>query len=367
MKKKKILHFHPNKVMAAIFVLPLLRLEQSEGYESKIITSSNSLKDFKSEEFPFDISFKNLFLLPFAFIKLCNYLAKYRPDMVICHNSKSSPLPLLCAFLMRIPVRIYFNHGIPYVGYRGPLKFLLRSIEVFNMHLSTKVITVSLDMQAILSKINNKKEVSLIASGSACGLDLSKYRTDQQNYYSFYDRHQLSESNIIVTFVGRPEVRKGIIVVLNLWEKYFQHKKLFKLFLCGPTEKDVIQKFGYVPDGVDCLGFVNDVPEILSHTNYLILPSFHEGLSYAVLEALACGCIVFANDIAGINNLIKDGINGFIIKNNLIEDYADKIFSIERSPLIIRERLKKNAISSAQPYSREIFLKAYKEYLSRVI
>jgi glycosyltransferase involved in cell wall biosynthesis len=367
MKKKRILHFHTSGIMAALFVLPLIDLECKQGYESRIITSIHRLKNVDGLVVPFDLNFKNLFSLPFAFLKIYRYLSTYKPDLIISHNFKSSLLPLLAARLIGVPSRVYFNHGVPYIGYTGILRKCLLWIEVMNVRLATEVITVSQDMKNLLLHINRHKRISLIANGSACGLDLSRYAKNKFNRLNFFSKHGVHSDNYIVTYVGRPEVRKGFLVALSLWDKFFQYKKSYKFFLCGPTKEDVIRFLGFVPENVYCLGFIEGIPEILFNTNYLILPSFHEGLSYAVLEAMASGCIVIANDVDGIRNLVDDGINGFLIKNNDIEKYSEKIIALENQSPSFLAKIKEQALKTSELYSREIFLEAYKTHISKIL
>jgi glycosyltransferase involved in cell wall biosynthesis len=352
--------------MASLFVIPLMELELKQGYESRIICSKDAINRFGGVVIPFDFNLKNLALLPFVLLKLFRYIFSYKPDIIVSHNFKSSPLPLLVARLLGIPSRIYFNHGVPYVAYKGILRRLLRLIEGINISLATEVITVSQDMKSLLIKVNNQKPISIIANGSACGIELDKYTSNQYDKFDFYAKHGVFENDFIVTYIGRPEVRKGFLVALNIWTKYFQVEKSYKLFLCGPTKESVIESMEAIPENVICLGFAENIPEVLFNTDCLILPSFHEGLSYAVLEAMASGCIVIANDIDGIRNLIVDGINGFLIKGNDSQEYAKKIFSIKHESQTLLSSIREEAIKTANLYSRDIFLAAYKVHLDKI-
>jgi glycosyltransferase involved in cell wall biosynthesis len=352
-------------MMAKYFVLPLVEYERSQGYESRVVTSVLGLNDSQGIVIPFDLNFRNFLILPFSLVKICRYLFFYRPELVISHNFKSSLLPLLAAKVMGVSSRIYFNHGVPYVGYSGLLRNFLMLLESANMKLATEVVTVSEDMKALLLRINSNKIISLIGNGSACGLDLLKYLPNKFSHKDFLRKYGLDDSDHIITFVGRPEIRKGFLVALTLWESYFHSKKTHKLFLCGPTEQDVKRLFGRVPSNVFCLGFTENIPEILSSSSCLILPSFHEGLSYAVLEAMASKCIVIANDVDGICNLVSNGVNGFLIKDNSIEQYAEIISLVDNASLAEKSRIKEEALKTAELYSRGLFLELYGIYLKK--
>ena len=59
--------------------------------------------------------------------KLLVFLYKKNPDIIITHNSTSSILPLFVSRLLNVKTIIYFNHGLPYVGYVGPIRFFLKT------------------------------------------------------------------------------------------------------------------------------------------------------------------------------------------------------------------------------------------------
>lgn len=359
--QKKIIHFHPNGKFANIFVKPLIDSERAAGFDSGIVISTDPFI-IDSLEIPYDLNLKNLPRLPYSFFRIINILRKEKPDIIITHNSKSSPLILVCAWLINIPTRIYFNHGVPYLGYAGLFKFILLTLEKINLLLSTRVLTVSWGMLNALKKLSGAKSIDLISNGSACGLDLSLY--DPMNFFGSTLRHDygISDDDFLVVFVGRPEVRKGFEIVINIWIKYF-HSSKYKLLLCGPSDSNVIDVFGYVPNNVMPLGFINHIPEVLFQSNFLVLPSLHEGLSYSVIEAMASECLVVANKIPGNIDLIEDGVNGFLVENNDIDKYAEIIIQMSKASEAQLKYIFKNAAFTANLYSRKSFLPSYLKQL----
>lgn len=65
---------------------------------------------------------------------------------------------------------------------------------------------------------------------------------------------------------------------------------------------------------VKWLGVVgNDaLPQCLSHYKYFILPSLWEGMPKALMEAMACGLVCIGNNTTGINEIIQDGVTGYL-------------------------------------------------------
>ena len=149
------------------------------------------------------------------------YLKKNKPDLIICHNSVQATLPLFIAKILQINKRIYFNHGITFLGYKGLLKSFLYFLEYLNAKFSSQTITVSLEMKKHLDKI--KRNTVIINNGSACGINISNEHLKKK---------KKKNKKIIITFIGRLEVRKGINTLLKILN-FFEHNPNVKFIFCG--------------------------------------------------------------------------------------------------------------------------------------
>ena len=69
------------------------------------------------------------------------------------------------------------------------------------------------------------------------------------------------------------------------------------------------------------VGFRNDLHEILQTSDCFVLSSFREGLSVALMEAMAEGLPVVCGRIRGNVDLIKDGKGGILVSPGNKEDY----------------------------------------------
>lgn len=360
----KIIHFHPDARMAAQFVAPLMDAEREAGYQTVLIPSVRRAGQ-EGVVIPYDLSVSNLLGLPLVLWRIGFYLTGCRPDAVFSHNTKSSLLPLLAAWLAGVRVRVYFNHGVPFVGYRGVLRWLLRTLERWNSALATHVVTVSKDMVVLLQDVSPAISAQVILNGSACGLDLKAFSPERFNRSDWRHSYGLSDEDLVVVYVGRPERRKGFELVLRLWADHF-HETHIKLVLCGPGPDDVLKYLSSVPSNVISLGFVNNVPEVLSGSDLMILPSMHEGLSYACLEAQAVGAAVVANDISGIRCVIEDGVTGFLVPNNDIGEYIEIIRKMDKDRTAIAN-IRRQARENVGRFSRELFIPSYLAFLSGLL
>jgi glycosyltransferase involved in cell wall biosynthesis len=92
--------------------------------------------------------------------------------------------------------------------------------------------------------------------------------------------------------------------------------KLALLFVGGggPLEAEVRQRAAASPfaSRIHFAGFQLDPLPWIHSLDLLVLPSVNEGLSNALLEAMACGVPALAHTACGNNEAIEDGVNGFI-------------------------------------------------------
>ncbi len=350
---KKILHFHPNAFYAKKFVKPLIDAEQKQGYTSKLVCeTSNGQSDF--------LTMFSLTLNPVAFtyriFKLLILLKKTKPDIIFVHNSTSSFLPLLVSRLLYIKNIVYFNHGLPFLGYSGLLRFLLENLEKINCILAGQIITVSEDMKYKFINLTTKK-VHIIHNGSASGLD-TKIKLNTNSMEKLKKIINFNTNDKIVLFVGRPNKRKGFFDIFWIWDKIFKNKRNFKLILLGITHKDISKITKRMPENIFPMGLVDDTEPFYNLADYLFMTSHHEGLSYSVLEAFLHRTFVISNKIDGVSELVKHNYNGYLVEKNNKHDYFNLLDYCENNKKIKKIMLDRS-LKITSRYDRISFLKSY--------
>lgn len=66
-------------------------------------------------------------------------------------------------------------------------------------------------------------------------------------------------------------------------------------------------------------GFADNVEKVWSEHHALVLPSRHEGMPLAVVEAMLCGRPCIVTDVGGNRELVRDNVNGFLAKAPTVE------------------------------------------------
>lgn len=66
-------------------------------------------------------------------------------------------------------------------------------------------------------------------------------------------------------------------------------------------------------------GFTENIEEIWAHHHALILPSRYEGMPLVLVEAMLCGRPAIVTDVGGVRELLRDNVNGFLVKAPTVE------------------------------------------------
>lgn len=112
---------------------------------------------------------------------------------------------------------------------------------------------------------------------------------------------------------------------------------------------------GKKPKGIKGIHFkrwptLAEARRIYSSCKVWFLASFSEGCPNPLLEAMACGCAVVSTDCGGPSDIIKDGVNGFLVEVGDTETMVDKIVLLYNNEQL-RNQICANAIKTVESYS----------------
>lgn len=95
----------------------------------------------------------------------------------------------------------------------------------------------------------------------------------------------------------------------------------------GPLERKLQDRIDsyHLNDHIHLKGSVGNVNEYLSRSHLYIHAAQPEPFGIAVLEAMATGLPVVTLDGGGTRDIVQDGINGFILKENDVSEFVKKI------------------------------------------
>jgi glycosyltransferase involved in cell wall biosynthesis len=100
--------------------------------------------------------------------------------------------------------------------------------------------------------------------------------------------------------------------------------------------------------GVEWLGYVRDIPALLSTCDVMVLPTYYrEGLPKTLLEASAAGLPMIASDIAGCREVVTDEVNGLLVPPRQVAPLAAAMLRMGEDP-DLRERCGRAARRKAE-------------------
>jgi glycosyltransferase involved in cell wall biosynthesis len=161
------------------------------------------------------------------------------------------------------------------------------------------------------------------------------------------------EQKVTVTFVGRLHPQKGVAVLLSAFKK--AREELPQFSWCLQLIGEGSQRFKFetlaqqmsIEKEVEFLGQVSDPFPLLGQSDIFVLPSRSEGMSNALLEALAHGLPCVVTDIAGNNDVIQHNENGLLVQLDDVNDLATALTSLATNQKL-RERLGQQGLKIAQ-------------------
>jgi glycosyltransferase involved in cell wall biosynthesis len=120
-----------------------------------------------------------------------------------------------------------------------------------------------------------------------------------------------------VIYTGRLAPEKGLDVLLESWPRLLAKCPGARLFLVGegparPALEQQVERLG-LRRSVELQGAMPDVTSLLRSADVFALPSREEGMSIALLEALALGMPVIASAIPGNQQVLIDGVHGRLV------------------------------------------------------
>jgi glycosyltransferase involved in cell wall biosynthesis len=168
------------------------------------------------------------------------------------------------------------------------------------------------------------------------------------------DKAPQTGKNTVFTYLGRYERRKGI-EELNAVLRALKHSSgNFIFHFIGPfqasqmVQSDRIVYHGPITDNAGIMA-------ILDETDFLVCPSWSEGMPNVILEAMARSCAIVASDV-GVSDMV-DEKNGFLIQPGNTEALRNaliKAMETDQEQLLIMKKASLDKIKSQFRYERII-------------
>lgn len=220
------------------------------------------------------------------------YAKKQRADILHIHAIGPS---LMVPFARLLGLKVIMtHHGADYERQKwGKVaKWMLKCGEKLGVKYANEVIVISESIKQSIQKKYQRFDSHLIFNG------VNPPIISQETNYI----HELGlEKGKYVFAMGRFVEEKGFHLLIKAFAQLKQ--PTYKLVIAGDADHETryaekLKALAYNND-IILTGFIKGekLQELLSHTRLFVLPSFHEGLPIALLEAMSYGLNILASDI----------------------------------------------------------------------
>ncbi|MCG2736009.1 MAG: glycosyltransferase family 4 protein [Candidatus Methanoperedenaceae archaeon] len=175
----------------------------------------------------------------------------------------------------------------------------------------------------------------------------------------------------IAVFVGQLTPVKNIDMLLMAWKIVIAQHSNSKLLIIGfGHEKERLEQLSInleLTKNLEFLGKKENVWRYLQISDLFILSSKTEGMSIALLEAMATGLPVISTKVGGSTDVIENGINGILLDSPHHEILAKKIIDLIGNP-IFRNRIGINARKTIEnEFSSEVIIPRLRKIYSEIL
>jgi len=288
----------------------------------------------------------------FKLKKLTNIIRNSDIDMVhIFFNDASIAAPFFCKV-----------GGAKVIVSRRDMGFWYTPMQLAALRISNLFVD-----RMVANSIAVKKNASKCEGISEDAIDViynghDSYRFETPLSPDFRKVHGIGAKDPIVGMVARlapikrqSDLIKAFALVLE------KHPNAHLVFL-GEGETSSIEGLARslkIEERIHLTGNLIDVIPIIKHFTIGVLCSDSEGLSNAVIEYMGCGIPTICTDVGGNPELIKDGVNGFLIELGNINALADRITMILSDPSLARRLGEKAKETILDNFSTEIMINSH--------
>ncbi|NDL68714.1 glycosyltransferase family 4 protein [Anaerotalea alkaliphila] len=322
------------KLHIMVFHIPYLEWFKKNGYEVHV-AARNDYENKEECNVPFC---DKLFDLPFerspikknnfyVYKELKNIIDINEYEIIHCHTPMGGAIGRLAARSARKSGTkvIYTAHGFHFYKGAPLINWLIYyPVEKWLARYTDTLITINKeDYERAKSKFRAKRVLYI----PGVGIDLEKFNTVELDRDLKRSELGLPKDALVVLSVGELNKNKNHEVIIRAIAKI--NNTNIHYIICGQGKLDehlwnLSIELG-LENQVHLLGFRKDIPEICMISELFAFPSYREGLSVALMEAMANGLPVVCSNIRGNSDLTESGKGGYLVEPDNVEGFAKHI------------------------------------------
>lgn len=213
------------------------------------------------------------------------------------------------------------------------------------------------------------------------GINVRQFRRDPNKGMQIRRELKVQEDEMLVLCPSRIDFRKGIDVLIEATKQMIDKtERRLKVIVAGrkaPSAEEWYQFLlglikGYSLGSVVQLSVAKnafeDMAGLYAAADICVMPSLREGLGISIIEAMATGVPVIASNTIGVDELVRDGVNGVLVPVGDSSALADAILRLAEDPAM-RARLSEGAAGfiSENKLDYDSMAKAHIEFYSEIL
>ncbi len=369
-ENKKIMMLATTDNMIGQFLLPHIKYLQEHGNVVECVCAKTGFwfDELKSKYGlkVHEIGFKRSPFTPANFKgyrKLVKLQKQEKFDLIYCQQPVGGLMGRLLARKFKLPC-IYTAHGFHFFKGNSKLKnFLFKTVEKFLARYTDILITIN---QEDYDACKNWKAKHVFKI-NGIGFDNNKYLGEKLNREESRQVLGLKDEFTILTvaeFIKRKNYETMLETIAKLKEENI------KFLICGSgRDEDEIRtkiKELNIQDKVELLGYRKDIDNIMRASDIFFLPSYQEGLTLSIIEALNFGLPIVTSNVRGNRDLVQNNINGFVCDVNDSDSFAKNIKMLINDKEL-QQRISSINLKDAEQYSINAVLKQLEEIYSFLV
>lgn len=267
-------------------------------------------------------------------------------DLIQYSTPNASLYASLAGWLAGIPVRLYCQWGLVFVGFKGIKRTIFKYEEKLVCTLST---WIEPDSRGNLNfcheqKLYPENKGSVTHKGSASGVSLKKFDISQRGIFrdEIRNKYHIPDDAFVYGFVGRITGDKGINELLSATKNILNgHNDIYVLLIGGMDKEESVDSDLYdwskSNSHVIYCGSTNEVQRYMAAMDCYVMPSYREGFGLTVVEAGAMGIPVICTNIPGPTDAIRNEENGLIIEKKDEESLKNAILKLYTNSELAKE------------------------------
>jgi glycosyltransferase involved in cell wall biosynthesis len=229
----------------------------------------------------------------------------------------------------------------------------------FFLNKPAKVVGVTEDVSSYIRKQYKIPDSKLVTIYN--GIDINQFNQGSTIHYR--EELGIDKNAFVIGTIGRLEPIKNQEALITSFSRIKKDVPNSILFIVGDgSMRNSLEKTAAnlgLTSSIKFLGLRRDIPMLLKAMDVFVLSSYSEGLSLALLEAMASGIPVIASEVGGNPNIVTNGNTGILFDLNKPDELTNSLKQLSRDPSL-RKSISANALALVNSkYSLEKMIKRY--------